>query len=176
MAHPHCFLPKAFEGEDIGAPFSAEEAAQRWDVRLCREPVALTEHLLWLGEIPRVTDFENKSPIGICGGEADFLPDDTALVWRREDGIFLITGCSHSGICNMVEYAKKVCGDDRVLGILGGFHLLEDGPQLDKTVDRLAGLGLQMLYPCHCVCLQAKAKMLSRMPVTEVGVGMTLEL
>ena len=176
VAHPDCFLPKAFEGEDIGAPFSADEAAKRWKVQLSREPVAITEHLLWLGEIPRVTDFEAKTPIGTCGGKEDFLPDDTALVWRREDGIFLITGCSHSGICNMVEYARQVCGDERVLGILGGFHLLEDGPQLDRTVDYLAGLGLNILYPCHCVCLQAKAKMLARMPVAEVGVGMTLEL
>ncbi len=176
VAHPDCFVPKACDGEDIGAPFSAEEAARRWDVVLSREPVALTDHLLWLGEIPRVTDFECKTPIGICGGTADYLLDDTALVWRREDGIFIITGCSHSGICNMVEYAKKVCGDDRILGILGGFHLLEDGEQLDKTVDYLADLDMKMLYPCHCVCLSAKAKMLARMPVTEVGVGMTLEL
>lgn len=176
VAHPACFVPKVYEGEDIGAPFSAEEAAKRWDVRLCREPLALTEHLLYLGQIPRVTDFENRTPIGTYGDEADYLLDDTALVWRREDGLFIITGCSHSGICNIVEYAKQVCGDDRVLGILGGFHLLEDSEQLDKTVNHLAGLGMKMLYPCHCVCLQAKAKMMVRMPVTEVGVGMTLEL
>ena len=101
---------------------------------------------------------------------------DRVDVWRREDGLFIITGCSHSGICNIVEYAKKVCGDDRVLGILGGFHLLEDNAQLEETVAFLSGLNMKMLYPCHCVCLQAKAKMLTRMPVTEVGVGMTLEL
>ena len=176
VAHPGCFVPKFCDGQDIGAPFSAQDAAQRWELHLSRRPEALTEHLLWLGEIPRTTDFENRTPIGISGGQDDFLPDDTALVWQREDGIFIITGCSHSGICNIVEYAKQVCGNDRVLGILGGFHLLEDGPQLDRTVDYLAGLDLQMLYPCHCVCLQAKAKMLTRMPVTEVGVGMTLEL
>lgn len=176
VAHPDCFLPKLCDGEDIGAPFSAEEAAKRWDVRLTREPVALTEHLLYLGQIPRTNDFENRTPIGTCGGAADFLLDDTALVWQRADGIFIITGCSHSGICNIVEYAKKLCGDDRVLGILGGFHLLEAGEQLDKTVAYLAGLDMKMLYPCHCVCLQAKAKMLATMPVTEVGVGMALEL
>ena len=176
VAHPGCFVPKFCDGEDIGAPFSAGEAAERWDACFSREPVALTEHLLYLGEIPRANGFEGKRPIGTAGGQDDYLPDDTALVWRREDGLFIITGCSHSGICNIVEYAKKVCGDDRVLGILGGFHLLEDNAQLEETVAFLSGLNMKMLYPCHCVCLQAKAKMLTRMPVTEVGVGMTLEL
>ena len=26
----------------------------------------------------------------------------------------MITGCSHSGICNIIEYAKKVCGEAKV--------------------------------------------------------------
>ncbi len=46
--------------------------------------------------------------------------DDTALVYKGEKGSYIITGCSHSGICNIAEYAKKVCGDNRILGIIGG--------------------------------------------------------
>lgn len=26
-----------------------------------------------------------------------------------EKGLFIITGCSHTGICNIIEYAKKIC-------------------------------------------------------------------
>ena len=133
-----------------------------------------------MGEIPRVTDFESKNPIGFReeNGEKtpDFLMDDTGLVYRTAEGLFLITGCSHSGICNMVEYAKQVCGDDRILGILGGFHLLEDNAQLSETIRYLKNCKPKFLYPCHCVCLAGKAAMMAAMPVQEVGVGMTFEI
>jgi len=36
----------------------------------------------------------------------------------------IITSCSHAGICNIVEYAKKICEDNRIIDIVGGFHLL----------------------------------------------------
>ena len=180
IAHPGCFLPKEYEGEDIGAPFNAEEAAKRWNYNPCKGVYPITEHLLFLGEIPRMTGFENQHPIGLYEEKGqkqpDFLLDDTGLVYRTEKGLFLITGCSHSGICNMVEYAKQVCGDDRILGILGGFHLLEDNDQLDETVRHLKDCKPEVLYPCHCVCLAGKAKMMAEMPVREVGVGMTLEI
>ena len=180
VAHPTCFLPKECDGVDIGAPFSAEEAAKRWKYRPCKGVFPITENLLFLGEIPRVTGFENQSPIGLrteSGQKVpDFLPDDTCLVYRTERGLFLITGCSHSGICNMAEYAKQVCGDTRIFGILGGFHLLEDDEQLAKTVTFLKDCKPEILYPCHCVSLVGKTAMMADMPVREVGVGMTLEL
>lgn len=180
IAHPGCFMPKRFEGQSIGAPFGAEEAAKRWNYKPCKGVYPLTENLLFLGEIPRVTDFENRMPIGEYAQngvwQPDFLADDTALVYRTANGLFLITGCSHSGICNMIEYAKQVCGDQRIAGILGGFHLLEDNAQLQKTVDYLQSCSPGILYPCHCVSLTGKAKMMAVLPVREVGVGMTLEL
>lgn len=173
-------MSKECDGEDIGAPFDPEEAAKYWNYKPCKGVFPVTENLLFLGEIPRVTGFENQNPIGLYeeSGEKrpDFLLDDTGLVYRTDQGLFLITGCSHSGICNMVEYAKQVCGDDRILGILGGFHLLEDNPQLAETVRFLRDCKPQSLYPCHCVCLAGKAKMMAEMPVHEVGVGMTLEI
>ena len=83
---------------------------------------------------------------------------------------------AHSGICNIVTYAQAVCGDHRLLGILGGFHLLEDNEQLDKTAAFLKEHAPRRLYPCHCVGLACKAKLMASLPVSEVGVGMTLEL
>lgn len=180
IAHPDCFLPKQFDGLPIGAPFGAAEAAKRWNYNPCKGIYPITENLLFLGQIPRITDFENQAPIGsfLRDGcwQPDFLEDDTALVYRTDDGIFIITGCSHSGICNIIEYAKHICGDNRIAGVLGGFHLLEDNAQLQKTVDYLKNNNPATLYPCHCVSLTGKAKMLACLPAQEVGVGMTLEL
>ncbi|HBF65496.1 MAG TPA: MBL fold metallo-hydrolase, partial [Clostridium sp.] len=86
----------------------------------------LTENLVFLGEIPRTLSFEEPYPIGVLeeeeGNQEDMILDDTALAYRTQEGIYIITGCSHGGICNIIEYAKKITGKEKVLGLLGGFH------------------------------------------------------
>ncbi|MDW5551639.1 hypothetical protein [Methanosarcina sp.] len=48
-----------------------------------------------------------------------FLLEDSGI------RVLFDTGYFHSGICNITEYAKEVCGDSRVHDIVGGFHLLK---------------------------------------------------
>ncbi len=178
IAHPDCFLPKFYDEEYIGAPYSSDEIQKLVKYAPSETPVHITERLIYLGEIPRKNDFENKTPIGKQEKNGqwadDYLADDTALVYKGAEGIFIITGCSHSGICNIIEYAKEVCDDDQILGVLGGFHLFEDNVQLKKTIDYFASCHIKQLYPCHCVSLLAKAKMMEKLPVAEVGVGMEI--
>ena len=138
IAHPKCFNPKYVDNEYIGTPYTVNELNTRFQLSLTKEVLNITESLIWLGEIPRVNDFENKSPIGITQNndiyEEDYLYDDSALVYQSDKGIFVITACSHSGICNIIEYAKKVCKDTRVLGVIGGFHLFELDHQTNQTI------------------------------------------
>lgn len=180
VAHSDCFLPKYDGDEYIGAPYSGEEIAERCNYHPCRTPYAMTEKLIFLGEIPRETDFEAKQPIGKQKekGECkdDYVLDDSALVYKSKKGLFIITGCSHSGICNIIEYAKKVCEEERILGVLGGFHLFEDDERLEKTIEYLQGCNMEHMYPCHCVSLLARAKMMEKLPVVETGVGMIVEV
>lgn len=63
-----------------------------------------------------------------------------------------------------------------MLGVLGGFHLFDDDEQLEKTIDYLHDCNMEQIYPCHCVSLLAKAKMMEKLPVQEVGVGMRVLL
>lgn len=180
IAHPDCFIPKYVDGGYIGAPFTEEELKTITKYRSSRGIRMITDRLIFLGEIPRTNDYENQSPIGVAVRDGvscdDYNMDDTALVYRGEDGIFVITGCSHSGICHIVEYAKYVCGDDRVTGVLGGFHLFEDDEQLQKTIAYLEQCKIGALYPCHCVSLLARAKMMMKLPVVETGVGLRIEI
>lgn len=180
VAHPDCFLPKRDEDGPMGAPCTLEEAAAKTRFVPADTPQWLTEDLLFLGEIPRTHDFERRPPKGerLRDGvwEPDHLWDDSALVYRGEAGLFIVSGCAHSGICNIITYAKEVCGEQRVAGVLGGFHLRQADERLERTIDFLKDCDLRDLYPCHCVCLAAKAKMMACLPVWEVGVGMKLEL
>lgn len=180
IAHPRLCDRRFDEDGDIGTPFTRAELEARCRTTFSASPVALSDRLLYLGAIPRENDFEAREPIGqiACGDgfEPDFIPDDSALVYRRNDGLFIITGCSHSGICNILEHAKRVCGDRRIAGVLGGFHLFAPGERLDRTVAYLRAQNIPLFYPCHCVSLAAKIAMGAVLPVREVGAGLTLEL
>lgn len=180
IAHPDCFLPKYDEDEYIGAPYSCREISEKAQYYPCKEPYYISENLLYLGEIPWVSHFEKIHPIGKQERsgvwEDDYVMDDTALVYKNKDGIFIITGCAHSGICNIIKYAKEVCNEQRILGVLGGFHLFEDDERLKETVEYLCECNIEKVYPCHCVSLVAKARMMEKLSVGEVGVGMVVTL
>ena len=182
VAHPHCFYPRPKPPfPDIGAALTADEVGRFMPLELTSRPVQLTPNLFFLGEIERTLPFEAFDPglrrIVMPDGrvQADSLVDDTALAFRGTDGLAVITGCAHSGICNTVEHARRVCGEDRIADIVGGLHLREAGPRLDGTCDYLRGLGLDALHACHCTSLLAKVALAGAAPLRETGVGLRLE-
>lgn len=179
LAHPDVCMPKYEQDAYIGMPYSKSELEQKWKCNFSKEPYWITSELVYLGEIPRVTFFENKQPIGYQVIDSqkvdDYLYDDSALAYKTNEGIYVITGCSHSGICNMIEYAKKVCKDTRVLGVIGGFHMFEVNEQSMNTIAYFKENQIAELYPCHCVSLKVKAEMMKSLPVHEVGVGLRIE-
>ncbi|WP_292370083.1 MBL fold metallo-hydrolase [Methanoregula sp. UBA64] len=182
VAHPRCFWPKAKDGEKNGSPMSEEEAGRQFPTSLSEKPVWITDDLVFLGEIPRRFAFEKGDPgkrtIHTPGGntEPDYLVDDTALAFRSGTGLVIITGCSHAGICNITEYAREVCGENRVSDIIGGLHLLSPTPkQLAKTGKYLNRLHLDALHACHCTSLPAKLALAAYCPLQETGVGMRIE-
>lgn len=107
---------------------------------------------------------------------ADFCTEDSALVYKDGERLFIITGCSHSGICNIVSYAERLFEGCSVTGILGGFHLFEMDERAERTAAFLREKKLDDLFPCHCVSLTVKCEMSRVMPIREVGVGMRLEI
>lgn len=180
VAHPAVLASRKYRKmPEIGSLLTAEKLAAFFDVQLRREPRPLTEHLLYLGEIPRVTDFEAREPLGqvVKGGQArdDDLRDDTALVYRAPDGLVVITGCSHSGICNIVGHARAICGDERVAEIIGGFHLQKPSrEQLAGTIAYLSAVEPGAVHACHCTDLLSKIALAGSLPLQEVGVGLAL--
>jgi len=180
VAHPALFDPRAFDGiGEIGSLVTAETASQYFDLQLTREPVWLHPRLVFLGEVERTTAFEARLPIGEIRGpegrQPDFVLDDSALVYLSDRGLVIITGCAHAGICNTVIYAQKVCGEDRVADIIGGFHL-QDPPedQLVGTVQYFKELQPAAVHACHCTDFHARRALAAVAPLSEVGVGLVL--
>lgn len=181
IAHPECFEYKEdATGLYIGSPLSRKELSRLCKLNLSSEPIQISEHIIFLGEIPTLNNFETRYSIGksIINNEKvdDNIIDDSAIVYKGDKGLFIITGCSHSGICNIIEYAKNVCNDTRVYGVIGGFHLFEINERLEKTIDYLKENKIKILYPCHCVSLKAKIEMAKHLDINEVGVGLEIKI
>lgn len=188
IAHTHLFDKKTDLNEDtgkieeIGPHISKAEIEKNMKVTYVDVPSKVSDNIIYLGTIPRVFDFEKGISIGKVERDGttidDDLIDDSALTYIMPDkkSIFVITGCSHSGICNIIEYAKKVTGINKVHGVIGGFHLLKVDERLKKTIEYLKENNIELLYPCHCVALRDKIEMGKVMKIHECGVGLILNL
>lgn len=174
VAHPHTFKPKTSGKKSIGSPISQEYLATHSKLTLSSIPVKISKNITFLGEIPSSNDFEKRQPFGLI--HEDLLLDDSAIVYNSGNGLFIITGCSHSGICNIIEYTKKVCGEEKIIGIIGGLHLFQLSHQLTQTIRYFQENNITELYPCHCVCFEVKAEIHRHIPIHEVGVGLRLNL
>lgn len=180
VAHPLVFFAKKSDNMEIGSLISRDKLSEHCPVKLSADPIWLTERILFLGEINRKNDFEGKKSLGSIikpeEEEPDFLYDDTALVYKSPQGLVIITGCSHSGICNIIEQAKKLCKEERIIDIVGGLHLLDPAKkQIQGTLEYMKDLNPKQLHACHCTDLDSKIALSGVVNLKAVGVGLVLE-
>ncbi len=180
IAHPACFEEKEDQGLSVGSPVSLEEVRKLFEeVILTDRPYKITSSLSFLGEIPRHHSFEGKA-VGSHRVNGKWCPDpcldDSALVYETEEGIFVISGCAHSGIANILDYAKELT-HKKISGVLGGFHLMKADEDAVKTIGYLKKEDIERLYPCHCVSFACRYLMVKeKLPVEDVGVGSYIEV
>jgi len=130
--------------------------AERFELICTKESYSISKNIVFLGEIPRLNGFESKKTDFIDENlKDDFVIDDSGLVIKSDDKIVIISGCAHSGICNIIEYAKKITGINRIKAVIGGFHLKDDGFQTKETIKYLKNQDIDQIYPSHCTELPA---------------------
>jgi 7,8-dihydropterin-6-yl-methyl-4-(beta-D-ribofuranosyl)aminobenzene 5'-phosphate synthase len=178
LAHPRTFVSVQGCGIPESGPLLTEgRLAKHFALRLGTEPQWLTPKLVYLGEIPRVNAFEGNLKFGRKEDECldDAVLEDSALAYRSTEGLVVMVGCSHAGVCNTVDYARKICGEKRVVDVIGGFHLQQPTTDhLQGTVAYFKRLQPQTLHACHCTDLKSKIALAAVANVEEVGVGLTL--
>lgn len=176
IAHPNCVLKRWWKDDHShysGIQLSKEELENKYKVHFTKEPYKINSNTYYLGEITR------KYPVNLTkwvleNGQNDEILDDSGMVIHTEQGIIVIAGCSHSGICNIVEQAKKVTNNSKVLAVIGGFHLRQVDEETSKVMEYMKN-NVEEVILAHCtadcVCnklieeLQGKIKV----SVTEVG-------
>jgi 7,8-dihydropterin-6-yl-methyl-4-(beta-D-ribofuranosyl)aminobenzene 5'-phosphate synthase len=131
----------------------------------------LCDTLLFLGEVPKRTEFEKgmlKARYEEGGSEKfDPLEDDSAVVAHvKGKGLVVLSGCAHSGIVNTVAYARDVTGVEPVYAVMGGFHLTgaDFEPIIGRTTEALKAFNPRYIVPTHCTGRKASMHIERKMP------------
>ncbi len=179
ITHPLSFIKRYRKGENqnIGLQESNEKLKERFNLILSDKPFKITDNIIFLGSIPRENAFEAQTTTFVDKNQnPDFVPDDSALVFVENNEIIIVTGCSHSGICNIIEYAQKVTGLKTVSTVIGGFHLKQNNTQTKKTIKYFKEQKIKNIYPCHCTALPALAAFHQEFNTEQVKTGMKIKI
>lgn len=178
VCHPDAFIRRYRKSDQKhhGAPLTSKEAEAHFAVHYHEEPRKLFPGIWFLGEIPRKTAFEPFSPLALKADQTpDLLPDDTALAIVEHGKLHVVTGCSHSGIVNIVRYAQQVTGISQVETVIGGFHLQQDDQRTRETVRALMHMRIPNLLPGHCTELPALSAFYRAQPFRQLKSGAILD-
>jgi 7,8-dihydropterin-6-yl-methyl-4-(beta-D-ribofuranosyl)aminobenzene 5'-phosphate synthase len=121
--------------------------------------------LAMTGEVPRRTAYEfgdqNLKHYDDSGQlVVDPIRDDQTVVIDTPDGLFVVLGCSHAGLINILTYIRERTGQSRFHTIMGGTHL---GPvseeQVERTIEALHEFDIQRIGVSHCTGPKVAARM-----------------
>lgn len=95
----------------------------------------------WISETIAIVKCEShgfESPHGNCFLMKDDVNDDfsheLSIAIKTDDGLVVISSCSHCGAMNIMESCRVFTGENRVMAFVGGLHFV-DG---DWTADEVA--------------------------------------
>lgn len=75
---------------------------------------------------------------------------EQSLLVDTEDGLIILTGCSHPGVDRIAWAAREQIGRPVRL-VIGGFHLADAPPEeIRRIADELHGAGVEFVAPSHC--------------------------
>lgn len=183
ICHPYAIRPKFTDDVGlIGNMISIDILKNEFNLIKSKSEYSITQNIFFLGEIPEYFDFEERNIFGKTiddDGELipDYLIDDSALVISTPQGIGIITGCSHSGICNIIEHAKRIANQNNILFILGGFHLIDASLKKQRKVAQyIDSQSIEFIYPCHCTGREVIKLLSDKNCVCDVFSGMAIRI
>jgi|GEM_PF-15493 len=132
----------------------------------------IDDTVLISGEVQRVTAFEKGFPIHFAKLGDTWTPDPVILddqnliVNVRGKGLVVVSGCSHSGVVNVLRNAQRLTGEARIAGFAGGLHLSGPifEPIIGPTVDALTAMQVGKVMPAHCTGWKAVHGIARAMP------------
>ncbi len=163
------------DGEELLTPPPSLSDLEQDGLKVVEErgPTVLIDGAVMVtGEVERHTEFEPGFPIQYWRSPGGWAPDfavhdDQAVVVNvRGRGLVILSACSHAGIINIIRFAQRITGVERVLAVIGGFHLTGPlfEPRIPETMDALLAIAPEVVAPGHCTGWKAIHEIARRMP------------
>ena len=167
IGHTDLFRETYKKGEKLTSKGVTEENSREniekngGTLKLTKKSFEIFPGVISTGEIerdidPKPTGYVNK--IDKDEYEIDYFIDDMSVVFNLKDkGLFIVTGCSHAGIVEIVEHSVKITGNNKVYGIIGGLHLLnKDKVEINEIIAKLEKYDMKFVSAGHCTGLAAE--------------------
>lgn len=155
ILHPECYTERYSLRRNMafaGINETREELLKKFELIETKEPYKIFENVWFLGQINRKFEVPVKNlPTVLKDEKTDYLYDDCGgIAIKTEKGIVVFSSCSHSGIDNIIEQSKQITGEDRVIAVIGGFHLKEINSYTDQIIQYFKNNNIQSAYMGHC--------------------------
>ena len=179
ITHPASFTLRYRKSDHtyVGLKLIQEDITSRFNLIASEESYFITPRVVFLGAIPRLNEYESQTTSFIDDqGQEDYVPDDSGLAIIQNNQLVIISGCAHSGICNMIDYAMEITGIRKINTVLGGFHLKHQSTQTKRTIKYLKDCRIPTLFPSHCTELPALSAFYDAFKINQLKSGMILHL
>ena len=92
--------------------------------------------------------------------------DQNLIVNVKDKGLVIVSGCSHAGAVNVLHNARRLTGEQRVGGFIGGCHLTGGlfEPIIEPTVEAFSAADVGRVLPAHCTGWKAVHLLARAMP------------
>lgn len=169
-----CFCIRRNPGGQFGALDRKAILDADLTLMMASEPALVADHAFTTGRIGQTSFEQPLQPttelIGIVDGfgcfpdkmpahknTGTYIPDDfdheiATSYMVKGRGLVVLTSCSHRGVINTVRQAKAAAGVDKVLAVIGGFHVVPPlgDDYINKTIDEFRALDPDYLVTAHC--------------------------
>jgi 7,8-dihydropterin-6-yl-methyl-4-(beta-D-ribofuranosyl)aminobenzene 5'-phosphate synthase len=123
-------------------------------VKVKEDLIYLTDDIIVFHHFSKYTDYEKRNSRFYLKENEEYIPDDfddeVVLGMNTEKGLVIVVGCSHVGIVNILKTISERF-DIPIYAVIGGTHLIEaDEFRLQKTIDTLKEMKIQLIALSHC--------------------------
>lgn len=149
-----CYFKKYFIRKYIGIPRNVvDKFSQRIEfvsgVYELFEGVYLIPHNT--PNLEKVGKRENMYRRTSTGWVPDNFSHEQSLVFKTDKGLVIFNSCSHGGAANIINEVKSIFPNEKVYGLIGGFHLFNKSrEEVIEFADRVKETKVEYICTGHC--------------------------
>jgi 7,8-dihydropterin-6-yl-methyl-4-(beta-D-ribofuranosyl)aminobenzene 5'-phosphate synthase len=162
-------------GEEVRLPPPDRRVLEQEGVEIVEErahSLIIDGTALVTGQVERTSGFEPGMPTQQVHTDAGWEPDpwvwdDQGLVLNiAGKGLVVLSGCSHSGVINVLRNARRLTGVEAIYGFAGGLHLTGGTFEsiVPPTMTELEDMHPAVIVPGHCSGWRATNEIVRRLP------------